>query len=148
MNMCAKEKKLYKGYFTPAFRPNFAIMKITRAIMLKSIIAPMKSPIPKFMPCPTGMVIMPFRQSPPGMIAPGIGMMISWTKAETSFPIAPPMMKPIANPKTPALPIKSLNSAMMPFGSGAGGATLGVTASLIFFNSSSMSFSKTLPYNC
>ena len=99
-------------------------------IMKKSIAAPIKSPIPKFIPFPIGMVTMAFRQSPPSMNAPGTGMMMSCTRAVTTFPIAAPMMKPIAKPKTPALPIKSLNSAMRPFG--AGGAALGVTASLIF----------------
>ena len=89
---------------------------------MKSITTPTKSPIPKFIPFPIGMVIMAFRQSPPSMNAPGIGIMRSCTRAVTTFPITVPMMKPIANPKTPAFPIKSLNSAMRPFGSGTGGA--------------------------
>lgn len=119
------------GYFKPVFAADFAITKITRAIMEKSIIVPTKSPIPKLIPFPTGMVTIAFRQSPPGMNAPGTGMMMSCTRAVTTLPIAAPMMKPIARPITPAFPIKSLNSAMTPFGAGAGGVAFGVTASLI-----------------
>ena len=122
-------EKLGVDYFKPVFRPNFAITKITMAIMKKSITMPTKSPIPKFIPFPIGIVTVAFRQSPPSMNAPGIGMMRSSTRAVTTLPITVPMMKPIAKPRTPALPIKSLNSATKPLDSGAGDSTLGVIAS-------------------
>ena len=133
--------KKFGIYFIPAFFAYLAIKNITSAIMRKSIIAPTKSPIPKFIPLPMGTEMIAFLHSPPGIIAPGIGMMISWTSAETTLPMAAPKMNPIANPKTPAFPIKSLNSAIIPTGFVSGGGGLGVTASRIFLSSSIMSFS-------
>lgn len=109
--------------------------------MRKSIIAPMKSPTPKFMPLPMGMETTAVLQSPPGTNAPGMGMMRSATKAETTFPMAAPKMNPIANPNTPAFPMKSLNSAIKPEGFCSGGVGLGVTASRIFLSSSRISSS-------
>lgn len=86
-------EKYVKGYFKPAFRPNFAIMKMTKAIMRKSITTPMKSPIPKLIPFPIGMMATAFRQSPPSMNALGIGMMRSCTSAVTTLPITVPTPK-------------------------------------------------------
>src|SRR5208337_4522842 len=61
--------------------------------------------------------------------------------AETTLPMYVPIMKPTASPITPALPMKSMNSAIIPFGLASEGAGFGVTASRIFFNSSKISFS-------
>src|SRR5208282_5348546 len=74
-------------FFSIAFPAYLAMRKTTIETIRKSIITPTKSPTAKFIPSPIGIVITAFFQLPPGIRAPGTGIIMSWTRAETTFPM-------------------------------------------------------------
>jgi len=102
--------------------------------------APTKSPMRNLIGPTTSSAL---RHSPPGIITAIIGMRMSATNADTSFPAAEPIMTPIANPITPYLFRNSKNSSINDFftggaGGGGGGAGLGARYELILDNSSNI----------
>jgi hypothetical protein len=67
--------------------------KTTTATVEKSMSTLTKSPTLNLIPLPTAIVTIAFCQLPPGNIAPGIGVIISYTSASTTLPMYVPIMK-------------------------------------------------------
>ena len=108
--------------------------KTTIAMIRKSIIFPRKLPTINTIGPSDNVASL---HAPPGMKKVMMGISISETREDTSFPEAPPIITATASPMTPYFVKNALNSAMNPFGAGGDcGAGLGSTDSLITFTCS------------
>lgn len=124
------------GYFSGVFSRTFISQNTTKAITRKSIREPTKRPTAKT----TGPTLQTASsQPPPGMKKVITGIIMSETRADTSFPAAPPIMKAMARPTMPYLDRKDLNSSTSPSGWGGGAAGLAASDSLMAFSSDSIS---------
>ena len=119
----------------------FTIKKTMKATIMNVINATKKSPMPN--DCFVTVTKYVDRLVNPGMAKPNNGIMKSLTTARTKAPKYNAKTKATAKPRTLYFDRKSLNSFHKPFGGWDGGAFS--KASLIFFNSASISSSVVKP---